>query len=366
MTDHVRRQGSLLPELDGTTPPGPRRSEALRQVTDLFLMRAESYTAEQLSLFDEVMCRLETEIELSARIELANRLARRANAPPVIIRKLAFHDDIAVAGPVLTFSDALDLDSIVENAKTKSQRHLLAISRRAAVPEEVGDVIAQRGDPEVLRSALENPGARFSDGGYVTLMGRAEGHDDLIVQLGDDPRLPRHLFLKLLAHASEAVRARLEGQKEASREDVQFAVANAVARMRRRTENAARDYGEAQRLVQSARERAELTPQWVEQAASKGQFETVTAALAALCGLSIQTAEEAMAQDRPEPLLVLGRAAGLQWSAVRAILMMRAGTRGLPLDLQDQLFLSFERISANTARQFVSFKRRASSPPPSS
>lgn len=358
---HLTRQPDLLLELEGAIARGPRawRPEALRRITDLFLARSHGCSSEQVAVFDEVMCRLEAEIELSARIELANRLARQSNAPPVLIRRLAFNDEIAVAGPVLSWSEVLDDAAILENAKTKSQLHLLAISRRTALPEAVTDVIVERGEFDVLQSALRNPGALFSNGGYGALIDRVEGRDDLIIQLGTRPNLPRHLFLKLLTRASETVRAKLENQNTAPREEVQFAVAKAVARMRRESEQPGRDYREAVRLVQEAEGSGALTSAWIEQAASKGCFEVVTAALASLCGLSLQAIEEALAQERPDPLLVIGKAAGLQWSAVRAILLMRSDGRGVPLEQQDQNFLIYGRISASTASRFVALRRAA-------
>src|SRR5580658_3758486 len=81
-----------------------RRSEMVRKVTDLFLGRSDELTAEDLTIFDDVILRLAAEIEQQARALLARRLAPIRNAPPRIIRVLAFDDSIDVAGPVLAQS----------------------------------------------------------------------------------------------------------------------------------------------------------------------------------------------------------------------------------------------------------------------
>ena len=103
---------------------------------------------------------------------LAVRLAPIPNAPPRIIRTLAFDDEIDVAGPVLEQSERLDDDALVESARAKSQAHLLAISRRRSLSEKVTDILVERGDELVVWSAAENSGAKFSEAGFSRLAQR--------------------------------------------------------------------------------------------------------------------------------------------------------------------------------------------------
>src|SRR4051794_17974545 len=106
------------------------RVASLHYVTSLFVDQAARYSEEQVALFDDVLSRLAAEIESSARAKLARTLAPIANAPRAIIRNLAFDDEIAVASPVLSQSERLDEADLIENARSKSQAHLLAISHR--------------------------------------------------------------------------------------------------------------------------------------------------------------------------------------------------------------------------------------------
>src|SRR5690348_11255065 len=103
-----------------------RRAHMLGQVTDLFVLHAASFSDHEIALFDDVIGRLAAEIEIEARILLAQRLSVVANAPRNVIRMLAFDDHADVAMPVLTHSERLDEASLVENARTKSQKHLFA------------------------------------------------------------------------------------------------------------------------------------------------------------------------------------------------------------------------------------------------
>ena len=203
---------NLLDELQATLTHGTvaRRVETLRRVTDLFLGGAVDYSDEQVALFDDVFKCLIDHIEVSARTLLANRLAQIDNAPRDTIRLLAFDDVIEVAGPVLSKSERLDDEALIEAARSKSQAHLLAISIRRVLSRAVTDVLVQRGNDEVVQSTVNNPGAEFSEGGFDRLVSRAEGDDELATCLGQRPTLPRHLYLKLLAKASAAVRERLQ------------------------------------------------------------------------------------------------------------------------------------------------------------
>src|SRR5882757_9903531 len=133
-----------------------RRGKIVRHITDLFIVASERCTDQEIVLFDDVLTRLAVEIEISARALLAVRLAPIENAPPKIIRALAFDDEIDVAGPVLEQSARLDEQDLVESARKKGQGHLFAISRRRTLSEPVTDVLVERGDQQVLLSTAEN------------------------------------------------------------------------------------------------------------------------------------------------------------------------------------------------------------------
>src|SRR3954464_9130811 len=225
---------NLLDELQTTLAHGTvaRRVETLRRVTDLFINGVVDYSDEQIGLFDDVFQFLIDHIETSARTLLANRLAPIDTAPPLTIRALAFDDMIEVAGPVLSQSSRLDDKTLIENARSKSQAHLMAISTRKVLSGAVTDVLVQRGNDEVVQSTVNNPGAEFTERGFTRLVNRAEGDDDLSTCVGLRPNIPRHLYLKLLARASDAVRQRLEAANPQQAAQVPTAVKEATRRAR--------------------------------------------------------------------------------------------------------------------------------------
>jgi uncharacterized protein (DUF2336 family) len=139
---------SLIDELESTIASSEvhQRAEVLRRITDLFAVGSSGFSHEQVELFDDVMCRLVDEIETSARAMLAQRLADMGKVPQNLVRTLASDDEIEVAGLLLSQCEQIDEATLVENARTKSQDHLLAISRRYSIGEAVTDVLVERGD----------------------------------------------------------------------------------------------------------------------------------------------------------------------------------------------------------------------------
>ena len=165
---------TVITELERAIANGSsqRRAEMLMQIADLFVANSSRFTDEEVGLFDDIITRLATHIEISVRSLLAQRLAPIANAPVNIIRMLASDDEIKVAYPVLTQSERLDEATLVQNARSKSQEHLLAISRRKTLSEIITDVLIERGNKHVVLSTAKNRGARFSEAGFCRLVKR--------------------------------------------------------------------------------------------------------------------------------------------------------------------------------------------------
>jgi uncharacterized protein (DUF2336 family) len=334
-----------------------RRGELLQRVTDLFIVGADQYTEEEISLFDDVITRLAADIELSARALLAARLAPVPNAPPQVIRALAFDDVIDVAGPILAQSERLDDPTLVENARQKSQEHLLAISLRRTLSEPVTDVLVERGDQQVVLSTVENRGARFSERGFATLVQRSTGDDNLAMRVGSRPEIPPHLFLNLLAVASESVRAKLEAEHPHARREVREAVAEATGRIRVEALTGSLDYSAARMLIDRLNQSGHLDDARLREFASAGRIEETTVALAVMSDLPLPFIERALIQERSETLLIVAKVIGLSWPTVKAILLLRTEHRIVPTDGLAQCLSQFERLKPAIANEIVRFYR---------
>ena len=350
---------NLLDELQSTLAHGTvaRRVETLRRVTDLFINGAVEFSNEQIALFDDVFQCLIVHIETSAKALLSNRLAPIDTAPPLTIRTLAFDDLIEVAGPVLSRSERLEDEVLIETARNKSQAHLMAISTRRVLSSAVTDVLVLRGNDEVIQSTVNNPGAEFTERGFSRLVNRAEGDDNLATCIGVRPAMPRHLYLKLLAKASATVRARLEAANPQQAGEVPNAVQEATRRARSAPSAITEQTAIAHALVKSLFEDGRLDENQVAAFAEAGKFDETNASIAALANVSLSIAESMMVETRAEGVMILAKVAGMSWLTVRAIINMRDElSGGEPTDLM-ACKDTFERLRPSTAQQVLRFHR---------
>jgi uncharacterized protein (DUF2336 family) len=351
--------GSLIGELEHAIASGTveRRVNSLWHVTDLFITGANQYSEEQIALFDHVITRLSVQIEATARAKLARLLAPVANAPVKTIKALAFDAEIDVAGPVLARSERLDDATLLASAASQSQLHLLAISKRRTLSEAVTDVLVERGDRQVARSVSHNTGARFSDAGFEMLVKRSEGDDVLAERLGVRSDIPRHHFLRLITCASDAVRVKLAAANPGAAEEVQYVVTEVVGKIRAEAVTQSGEYIAARQKIDALHRAGTLSERDVYEFAKARRFEETVAALAFMCGVPIDVAETAMLDEPPDTTLILAKAAGLSWTTVKFVLLLRAGGSVSAHELEDALN-SYEQLSDETAHLAVRFYQR--------
>lgn len=347
---------SLIPELEEVLQHGSpdRRTAMLSRITNLFLDRASHYSEEHVQLFDDVLGRLIVEIETKARAELSRLLAPVSNAPAGVVRQLAQDDDISVAGPVLMRSARLKDPDLIQVARTKSQAHLLAISGRPGIGEAVTDLLVRRGDRRVAHTVADNQRARLSETGFTTLVKRAERDGILAEKIGLRPDIPARLFRDLLMQATEVVRRRLLAHaRPEARAEIQRVLAKIADEVG--AEAAPRDYRQALNTVLALDNAGQLDETCVTEFANSGSYEETVAALSVLCAVPIDVVDRLMADERPDPILILGKAIGFSWASVRAIITLRQTPHPLSSEALDEAFGNLQRLSAPTAQRVVRF-----------
>jgi uncharacterized protein (DUF2336 family) len=325
-----------------------RRADYLRRVTELFVAGSAVYSEDHIAVFDRVLQRLIEEIEAAVLAEVGKRLAPIATAPPGVMRVLARHDEIIVAGPVLAGFERLATADLCDIAETKGQAHLMAISNRSRLEEAVTDVLVRRGDDDVVCTLAANDGAKFSEAGMIRLAGRAEDSEAIAENVARRPDLPHHLFCKLLVAASSAVRARLvtivdpELRAEACRilEKVSGEIADQAP--------APRSYGAAIRRVLLAAARGNLSEDDLVEYAMNSQVDEAIAALSLLSSVPTERIERILTRCQYDSLFIVCKAAGLTWVAASAMLnCMRRDVSPVALAALRQSFESIERSQAN-------------------
>jgi uncharacterized protein (DUF2336 family) len=348
---------ALIQELESAVSGGnPERCRtALAYATDLLI--AGRYSEQETWMFGEILGLLASEIETAARAELAARLACRPDAPANIINRLASDAAIEVAGPVLRHSERLTDRALVDNAGSAGQQHLLAISQRRSLHQDVTDVLVRRGDQDVMRSVARNPGARFSDSGFWHLVQRSENDIVLALEVGARRDIPRHHFQRLVARASDEVKARLTAIRPDAASVVSDAVTEVTGQIQAKLGPATRSYFAAKRLVGDMHRSGALTQDAILEFAKTRRFEEVTVALSLVCDVPVDVAERALLDEQRQMVLILAKAAGLSWTTTRPVLLLCAGERGIAAHDLEKAQQDFDLLSKPTARRVIGFYR---------
>ena len=329
------------------------RLRALWHTTDLMI--AGRYSDDEIWTFGEVIGRLTDEIEVAARTQLAKRLAEFDRAPVNIIHKLAFDDEIEVAGPVLRESERLEPYALVANACLKSQTHLLAISKRKSIDEQVTDVLVTRGNQEVVNSVVTNNGARFSDFGFLHMIKRAEGDSILAEQLGLRQDVPRQVFQQLIAKASDNVRKRLRYERPDMVEQVQSSVSDVAGALQSKFGPVSRSYFVAKKVVTTQHRQGNLNENSISGYARAHRLEEVTIGLSLLCALPGDVIERALLDRNRETLLILAKALDFAWDTTMALLFLGAKDHRITAHDLKELENEYGHLNVKTSRSILEF-----------
>jgi uncharacterized protein (DUF2336 family) len=348
---------SLIPGLDEIVRSGnpKRRAEAARRIAELFFQDAAHLRPSHIDLFDSILIDLVPHAELIARAELAEKLSLLANAPRILVGRLARENEILVAGPLLRRSPVIDEEALIEIARIKGQGHLLAMSERSSLSSDLTDVIVRRGDREVVRRAAGNTGALFSDSGYSELIKRAGQDGVLTLTLGQRDDLSGPQLKELLVGSLDVIRRRLF---DVVKPDRQAEIRLAMSEITGTPElfESDRDFGPAQRTVLALHQAGELNEAALLGFAKNHKYEESVAALAAMSGVKIQTLDRLISGDRYDPILIISKTLGLEWATARALILLRLGPNRVPAPADiESARVNFARLMPATAERVVNF-----------
>ncbi len=361
-------QPSFLEELDQAilTGTAESRERALWHVTDMLMVGR--FTDEEVWVFGEIIGKLAAEIELAARAKLAAKLSRIDHAPGQLINTLASDHSIEVAGPVLRYSERIDVRTLVSNANTKDQPHLLAISKRRSIPEPVTDVLVARGNQAVVQSVAANEGALLSEAGFLNLIKRSENDSILAENVGLRQDIPRHLFQQLIAKASDETRRKLERERPEMIAAVDAFVADVTASLHAKFGPASSRYYAAKKAVSFKHRLGELQQSTILEYARARKMEETIVALTLLCSLPSDVIERALAGKNRELLLIVAKAHEFSWDTTEALLFLGAPHFTISNHELDDLHEQFTRLHVSSSKDVLRHYRNrrtkvAASPP---
>jgi uncharacterized protein (DUF2336 family) len=347
----------LIDELDVALKDGSSewRVRILQKLSALLLSSAERLNPSQIGIFDDVLVRLLDCVGAHALAELSVALADFAAAPEQTVRRLASHENPAVAAPLLSRSPLLVDADLIEITRNRSQQHLVAVSNRQNLTEAITDVILKVAGKEASCALAKNASAHFSSRGFAVLLAAA-GRDERIAEaLGLRPDLPAATLQCLLSQATETVRIRLlnaapQGLKETIQAELDSLNARAETPPR-----AVEDYSDAHAAVLALSRTGRLNDSTVNRFAIRREYANVIAALTLLSGAAVETVAPLMEESGGEGLIIACRASRLNWQTTQAVLNNRrvAPLSAQQLDLARQMF---EMLFVSTAQYTIRFE----------
>jgi uncharacterized protein (DUF2336 family) len=347
----------LIAEVDAAAKDGApgRCAHMLRQIAALFLAGADRLSQHQVCLFDDVLLRLIERVDLRVLAELSVMLADLAPVPEQTIRRLARHDSVDVAAPVLLKCRALTELDLLEIVGRRGQPYLLAISARPSLTETLTSAILRRAGKDASLALVKNAGARFSRKGYALLLAATERDDGVAEALALRPDLPDDVLNELLAGTTAAVRARLPKITPAAMRQRLEAAIDKVEGRNAASTTASADYFEALSMADALNRIGKLNDSTVNRFAIRGEHTNVIASLSLLSGGTIEAIAPLMEKPECEDLLIACRASRLNWQTAVAIVNNRNAPMLSKRQLEDAKEF-FETLYLSTAQYATRFE----------
>ncbi len=265
-------------------------------------------------------------IELLARDQLtrvrqilSEALKDFADAPPEVIKKLAYDSELTVAGPVLEFSPVLtdeDLLEIIKNGPAKGG--LSSIARRRSLGDPIAAAIADTDDDDAIADLLSNAGAQIREETLDTLISRGGKKELWHAPLVRRPRLSAQSAAKLAHIIADNLLETLEARDdlddktmEAVRSVVQHRIDGEAETKDRETSMDYLSIPPPLSVAEHLYEAGKLDQKVVSRAIQASDSAFVVAAITVMSGLPLDVVQKIFASHNPKGVVALAWKSGL-------------------------------------------------------
>ncbi len=344
---------SLLLELAKETSSEKRR-ELLRQVTDVFLAPGESRSGAEADIFDDIIEAVAADMETQVRAELAHKVS--ASSAPVTrtARRLAM-DDIAVARPVLERSKALTPDDLLQVIASRGDDHMMAVTRRSDICENVSSALVERGSDHVVASLLENASARIDRKTFERVADRAQTSDVLHAPFVRNKQAPldllNNVYLKVEGPLRREIMKRFHGvspaELEAALEASRQKLSSAYGAL-------PEDFTAASEHVAVLESRGGLKPPALVQLLRENRRTAFIVGFARLSEVDFSLAQRLVEAQDVDALAMLCKGAGFDRGLFVTICLTIAG-EGFGIGKAEQYGQLYEQVSQQAAQRAIRF-----------
>lgn len=332
-------------------------------IADLFLGSAHALSERERTLMFEILHQVVRDVEMSVRATIAKRLADLPDVPRQLAAILA-NDEIEVAYPILTQSEVLHDSDLIETIRNRTLEHQMAIAIRHSLSEEVSDALVEAGNEDVIRSLLENSGARISRAALEYLVEeskRVNTFQEPILRRDDlEPRLAKRMFMWVSAALRQYIVENFHLDKEVVDDLLEKAALEGYGVGDPAT--AKPPESKSDQLVASLAEENAVTPDLLIAALRDGQVHLFVSLLRQLTDLRQTLVTRIVLEPGGEGLAIACKAAGVARDDFALIYSLSRKVRpgvSKPFKRQSADALDFyDRISEEAAKGVVKHWRR--------
>lgn len=332
------------------------RRALINIIADIFFEQGEALTDRERSLMTEILRQLIHDVETIVRRSLSDRLSRLAHAPRELIGELA-NDSIEVALPILLESDLLQDVELVEIIVHRTLEHQLAIAMRREVSEAVSDMLIGRGNPAVIKTLLENHGARISAKTMAYLVEESKRVNTYQDPLLRRPDLGPELARRMYHWVSAALRKHILENFPVEPNGLDYALEQTALSLSSESSVFDRSHESSIELAEELYQQGMITAPLLIQTLREGEISLFVALFAKLTALSHHVVQRILFDRLGEGLATACKVAGIEKSAFASIYLLSRHARpneGAPAPAEVTNLLSFfDQIDLNSAQELM-------------
>lgn len=331
------------------------RSQLVSQIGDLMGDHGRILTIQERILINDILKKLIQDVARPVRKALAEKLALSPHAPREVTTLLA-NDEFDIASPILLNSPLLEDDDLMEIVRYRTISHRLAIAMRRTLNERVCDELVATNSVDVIKTLLENHGARISAATMAYLVEQSQTLDVYQEPLLRRSDLPQELAKRMYYWVSAAMRQFIVENFSVDPVELDLTLGQIAQQAAHAVSVPAADEP-AVNLARQLAEREDLTPDIIVETLRRGETPLFEAMLGERIGVKPILARKLIYDSSGEGLVVACRAAGIDRSSFVTLfmLMQRARTDPMTRDpyLMSKSLELYDRLSGETAKKLV-------------
>jgi len=351
-------QGQISDDVRGLLVLAPRRGQADRnelfeKVALLLEERDATLNVGERSLMTDILHNLVKNVEMTIRVNLAERLVDSATAPRELINLLA-NDEIEVAHPILSSSEILNNPELINVVKHRTLQHQLAVAMRKNLAEEVSEALVETGNEHVIVTLINNDDAQISEQVLNFLAEESKRIDRYQGPLLQREDLPTHLAVKMYGWVSEALRHHIVKNFNVVVSEVDGIIKEAVNELQTDVIATAHKASPAEELVDRLLEEDRLTPAFLVMTLRQGEINLFEIAFAKRVNLRIDLMRVLLYHRGAEGAAIACRSADMDLETFHTLhqLIAEAQNKTLVLDEVEEKVIGdmFRYTSAESAQ----------------